>query len=76
MILTIWVFFQMKTLLATLDSSEFARTSSRRCYPHAGNGGHRWCLSSSLCFKDEAMDVARSAPQGAHYHADVINFLT
>ncbi len=24
---------------------------------------------------DEAMDVVRSAPQGAHYHADVIDLL-
>ncbi len=41
----------------------------------------RWCLSSSLSLsvgfsiQDEAMGVARSAPQGAHYHADVIYFL-
>ncbi len=39
---------------------------------------HSWCLSSSLSLsvdfsiQDEAMDVARSAPQGAHYHVDVI----
>ncbi len=40
------------------------------------------CLSSSLSLsvgfsiQDEAMDVARSAPQGAHYyHADVIYLL-
>ncbi len=25
--------------------------------------------------QDEAMDVARSAPQGAHYHADAIYLL-
>ncbi len=37
-----------------------------------------WCLSSSLSLsvgfpiQDEAMDDARSAPQGTHYHADVI----
>ncbi len=44
-----------------------------------GNGGLIWCLSSSLSLsvgfsiRDEAMDVARSAPQGAqYYHADVI----
>ncbi len=44
--------------------------------------GLRWCLSSSLSLsvefsiQDEAMDVARSAPQGAHYyHADVISLL-
>ncbi len=24
--------------------------------------------------QDEAMDTARSAPQGAHYHADIINW--
>ncbi len=39
------------------------------------------CLSSSLTLsvgfsiQDEAMDVARSAPQGTHYHADVIYML-
>ncbi len=43
--------------------------------------GLRWCLSSSLSLsvgvsiRDEAMDVAQSAPRGAHYHADVIYFL-
>ncbi len=41
----------------------------------------RWCFSSSLSLlvgfsiQDEAMDVARSAPQGAHYHTDVIYLL-
>ncbi len=41
----------------------------------------RWCLSSSLSLsvgfsiQDEVVDVARSAPQGAHYHADVIYLL-
>ncbi len=53
----------------------------KSCYPHTGNGGHSWCLSSSLSLsvgfsiQDEAMDVARSAPQGAHYHAGVIYLL-
>ncbi len=66
---------------ATQDSSEVARSLKRYCYPHTGNGGNRWCLSSSLSLsvgfsiQDEAMDVARSAPQGAHYHADVIYLL-
>ncbi len=38
----------------------------------------RWCLNSSppwsvgLSTQNDAMDVARSAPQGAHYNADVI----
>ncbi len=42
---------------------------------------NRWCLSSSLSLsvgfsiQDEAVDVARSTPQGAHYHADVIYLL-
>ncbi len=55
------------------DSSEVAR-----CYPHTGNGGHSWRLSSSqswsvgFSIQDETMDVARSAPQGAYYHVDVI----
>ncbi len=31
-----------------------------------------WCLSVGFSFQDEAMDVARSAPQGAHNYADVI----
>ncbi len=29
-------------------------------------------LSVGLSIQNEAMDVARSAPQGAHYHTDVI----
>ncbi len=29
-------------------------------------------LSAGLSIKDEAMDAARSAPQGAHYNVDVI----
>ncbi len=54
---------------------------NERVYPHTGNDGHSWCLSSSLylsvgfSIQDEAMDIARSAPQGAHYHADVIYLL-
>ncbi len=54
---------------------------NQRCYPHTGNGGHKWCLSSSqslsvgFSIQDKAMDVARSASQGAHYHADVIYLL-
>ncbi len=28
------------------------------------------CLSVGFTIQDEAMDVARSAPQGAHYHED------
>ncbi len=31
-------------------------------------------LSVGFSIQDEAMNVARSAPQGAHYHADVINW--
>ncbi len=40
-----------------------------------------WYLSSSLSLpagfsiQDEAMDVARPAPQGSHFHADVIDLL-
>ncbi len=44
--------------------------------------GLGWCLSSNLSLsvgfsiQDEAMDVARSAPQGApYYHADAIYLL-
>ncbi len=42
---------------------------------------HCWCLSGSLSLsvgfsiQDEAMDVARSTPQEAHYHTDVIYLL-
>ncbi len=32
-------------------------------------------LSVGFSTQEEAMDVARSAPQGAHYHADVIYLL-
>ncbi len=32
-------------------------------------------LSAGCSIQDEAMDVALSAPQGAHYHADVIYLL-
>ncbi len=41
-----------------------------------------WCLSSSqsvsigFSIQDEPMDVARSAPQRAHYHADVMHLLS
>ncbi len=63
------------------DISEVARALNRRCYLYNGNSGLIWCLSSSpsfsvgFSFQDEAMDVARSAPQGTHYHADVIYLL-
>ncbi len=63
------------------DSNDVARTLNQHCYPHTGNGGLKYCLSSSLPLsvgfpnQDAAMDVARSAPQGAHYHADVIYLL-
>ncbi len=71
-----------KALPAAHDDSEVVRALNQRCYPHTGSGGHRWCLSSSLFLsvgfstQDEAMDVARSAPLGAHYHADVIYLLS
>ncbi len=41
----------------------------------------RWYLNSSLSLsvgfsiQDEAVDVVRSAPPGAHYHADIIYLL-
>ncbi len=62
---------------AARDSSEVARSLRQRCYPHTGSDGQSWCWSSSLSLpvglsiQDEAMDVARSTPQGAPYHADV-----
>ncbi len=57
---------------AAHDSSEVA---------HWKRLSNHWCLSSSLSFsvgfsiQDEAVDVAQSAPVGAHYHADVIYLL-
>ncbi len=33
------------------------------------------CLSVGLSIQDEVMDAARSAPQGAQCHVDVINLL-
>ncbi len=30
------------------NKTPITRTLNRRCYPHTGNGGHSWCLSSSL----------------------------
>ncbi len=57
---------------AARDCCEVTRILTRRCYPHTGNGGHSWCLSSSLSLSvGEAMDVAWSAPQGTHYQVDV-----
>ncbi len=70
-----------KVPLAARDSSEVARALNLRCYPHTGNGGHRWCLSSSLSLsvgfsiQDEAMTVIRPAPWEAYYHADVTYLL-
>ncbi len=46
-----------------------SRTLNQR-YTHIENGGHSWCVSSSLSLsagfsmQDEAMGVAQSAPQG------------
>ncbi len=66
---------------AACDSNKVARAYNERYYPHTGNGGHSWCLISNLSLsegfsiQDEAMDVARSASQGPHYHADVICLL-
>ncbi len=36
---------------------------------------HRKRRAELVLEQDEAMDVARSAPQGAHYHTDVIYLL-
>ncbi len=61
--------------------SEVVRVLNYLDYPHTGNGGLAFCSSSSLSLtvgfyiQYETMDVARPAPQGAHYHADVICLL-
>ncbi len=65
-----------KALPAARDRSEVARALNRRCYPHTGNGGHSWYLSSGLSLpvrfftQDEGMDIART-----HYHVDFIYLL-
>ncbi len=63
---------------AARDSSEVARAFNRRFYPHTGNGALSSSLSLTIGFsiQDGAMAVARSAPQGAHYHAGVIYLLS
>ncbi len=50
-------------------------------YPHTGNSWCRsWRFNGSVFWsvgfsiQGEATGVARSAPQGAHYHADVMAF--
>ncbi len=75
-------YFFDKASPAARDNSGVACALNVRCYPPTGNGGHSWCLSSSLSLSvgfsihDETMDVARSAPQEAYYyHADVIDLL-
>ncbi len=40
--------------------------------PETAVGVSSLSLSVGFSIQDEAMDVARSAPQGAHYHADVM----
>ncbi len=53
-----------------------------RLHVRKSNAGHSWRLSRNLSLsvgisiQGEVMDVARSAPQGAHYHADVVYLLT
>ncbi len=67
---------------AARDRSEAVRTLNRRCYPHTGNGGHKWCLNHSLSLsigfsiQNHAMDAALSAQQEAHYLANVIYLLS
>ncbi len=66
---------------AAREVNEVARTLNQLCYPYTGKVGLIWCLSSCLSLsagfsiQDEAMDIARSTPQGAHYHADAIYLL-
>ncbi len=50
----------------------------KHCYHQTANRGHSWYLNSGLSFlvglsiQDEAMNVAHSVPERAHYHADVM----
>ncbi len=61
---------------AARESSEVARALNQHCYLHTGNVWHNWSWSSSLSLlvvnpiRDEAMDVAWSAPHRAQNHAD------
>ncbi len=55
---------------AARDSSEAVKSTS---LSHIGNSGHSWRSSIGFSIRDEAVNVARSAPQGTHYHANVIH---
>ncbi len=67
--------------LATSPAARDRNEVVRALNLHTGNGGRIWCLSSNLSLwvglsiQDKAMGVARSAPQGDHYHEDVIYLL-
>ncbi len=73
-----------KTPPAARDRREVICILNGLYYPHTGTDELIWWLNCSptmfegLPIKDEVMDVARSAPQEAHYHhmghyhADVI----
>ncbi len=62
---------------AARNNDEVARALNQRCDLQTGNSGHSWCSRSSpsssvgFSIQDEAMEVAWSTPQGAHYHVDV-----
>ncbi len=55
--------------MSARDRIEVARSVNRFCYPHSGNVGHSWCLSSILylsvgfVIQDEAINAAQSTPQ-------------
>ncbi len=56
---------------AQLEAVEVARTLNQSCYPQLGLSINL-SLSTGVSIQDEAMGVARSAPQGAHHYVDVI----
>ncbi len=65
-----YIYLGDKGSSAVRDGSEVVITLTRCCYSHTEKSGHSWCLTSSLSLsvgftiQDEAVDVARSAPQG------------
>ncbi len=74
----------MKTLIETINGKAKATAGTKERMGKRG-GGRKFlakCLSSSLSLSvglpiwGEAIDVVRSAPQEAHYHADVIYLLS
>ncbi len=52
------------------DRREFACAVSRSFYPHDASSSSSWSVEPFI--QDVTMDIARSAPQRAHYDAKAI----